>query len=34
MENTGFLGSGKTYARLSADGGGSLYPAFDFNPWH
>jgi uncharacterized protein (DUF362 family) len=31
MENTGFLGSGKTYARLNVDGGGSIFPAFDFN---
>jgi hypothetical protein len=31
MENTGFLGSGKAYARLNVAGGGSIYPAFDCN---
>ena len=31
MENTGFLGSGKDYARLDVAGGGLIYPAFDFN---
>ena len=31
MENTGFLGSGKTYSRLDVAGGGAIYPAFDFN---
>ena len=31
MENTGFLGAGKNYARLHVAGGGLIYPAFDFN---
>ena len=31
MENTGFLGSGKTYKRLKVSGGGLIYPAFDVN---
>ena len=31
MENTGFLGFGKNYARLDVAGGGLVYPAFDFN---
>jgi uncharacterized protein (DUF362 family) len=31
MENTGFRGLGKNYARLDVAGGGLIYPAFDFN---
>ena len=31
LENTGFLGSGKAYARLNVAGGGAIYPAFDCN---
>lgn len=31
MENTGFMGSGKDYARLDVPEGGLIYPAFDVN---
>lgn len=31
IENTGFLGYGKSYSRLKVPGGGYVYPAFDLN---